>query len=113
MDESARRRLIRESDSGRAFGWSVELNGRRIARLEDPVWDANSQFWHHYRLVVVTEDPAERAALLDPSFWTSHLSELSFRNLGLNEFAADAFPSGKVFDERGRVWMRGLYLTET
>jgi hypothetical protein len=113
MDAATRRRLLRDSDFGREFGWSVELNGRPVARLEDPVWDSQNQFWHHYRLVLITEDPAERAALLDPRFWNAHHTELVFRNLRLGEVAAGAFPAIRVFDDQGRVSMRGLYLSET
>ena len=112
MTRSERRRLLQESDFGRAFGWSVEWKGREVAQLVDPVWDCHGQFWHHYRLIVTTEDPAEGASLRDPEFWDTHLGELAFRNLRLGEVAPYAFPAGRVFDEAGRVWMRGLYLTE-
>jgi hypothetical protein len=112
MDAAARKRLLRESDAGRAFGWAVEFQGRRVALLVDPEWDAHGQFWHHYRLVPVAADPAERRAVATPDFWEAHLAELVYRNLRLGDVAPHAFPRPGVFDEAGRVWMRGLYLTE-
>ncbi|OWK37644.1 hypothetical protein [Fimbriiglobus ruber] len=112
MDAKTRRQLLRESDFGRQFGWAVEWNGRVIARLEDPVWDSDSQFWHSYELVPATDEPAERASLFDPEFWETHLEELTYRNLRLGEVATFAFPGIRIFDKQGRVRMRGLYLTE-
>lgn len=112
MNRTERQRLLRESDFGRLSGRSVEWNGRPIAQLVDPVWDCESQFWHHYRLVVTTADPAEQAALRDPTFWDTNLAALTFRNLRLNEIAPNAFPAIGVFDESGRVRMRGLCLSE-
>jgi hypothetical protein len=109
---AARRRLLRESDWGRRFGWAVEFRGRPVAHLVDPEWDSDRQFWHHYRLVPVAEDPEERRAVTTPEFWEAQLSELVYRNLKLGEVAPNAFPKPGVFDAAGRVWMRGLYLTE-
>jgi hypothetical protein len=112
MDAKTRRRLLRESNFGRDFGWWVEWNGRAVARLDDPVWDSNSQFWFHYRLTLTTTDPAERAALLDKKFWDAHISEITFRSIRLGEVAVGAFTSERVFDENGRVWTRGLHLSD-
>jgi len=112
MDASLRQQLLRESNFGREFGWSVEWNGRAVARLDDPVWDSHAQFWFHYRLTPTTQDPAEHDLLFDPGFWEAHFVELTFRNLRLGEVADGAFPAVPVFDEHGRVRMRGLHLGE-
>jgi hypothetical protein len=112
MTRAERQRLLHASDFGRQFGWAVEWDGRPVAQLVDPVWDCDSQFWHHYRLVVTTADPVEQAALRDPKFWDTHLAALMFRNLRLNEIAPHAFSATGVFDESGRVRMRGLFLSE-
>jgi hypothetical protein len=70
MLEWARRNLdIDRSDFGRAHGWYVEWRGRRIAALTDPAWDANMQFWHDYKVVALTDDPGEAAALRTEEFW--------------------------------------------
>jgi hypothetical protein len=112
VDRATRNRLVRESDAGRQFGWGVDFRGRPVALLLDPVWDADSQFWHHYRLAPAADDPELRQAVFTPEFWEAHLSELAYRNLKLGEVAPNAFPRPGVFDAAGRVWMRGLYLTE-
>jgi hypothetical protein len=66
----AKRNLdIYRSDFGRAYGWYVEWRGRRIAALVEPVWDANLQFWHDYKVVAMTDDPGEAAALRTEEFW--------------------------------------------
>jgi hypothetical protein len=65
---------IYRCDFGREYGWFVEWQGKRVAELIDPAWDWNSQFWHEYVLVPLTDEPAEVAELNSPEFWHRNLT---------------------------------------
>jgi hypothetical protein len=108
------RRLEREhrlqiiaTNYGRDAGWFVEHHGRRVAQLTDPQFA--DMFWYSYQVEPLTEDPAEREALLtSPDRWLA--CEFVFRSRRFGLAAENAFPAGGVFPEPGRVLMRALYL---
>jgi hypothetical protein len=54
----ARRREIEQSDWGRRYGWTIEQDGKTIGELEYVRWDADSQFWHDYRVTWCNPDAA-------------------------------------------------------
>jgi hypothetical protein len=102
-----RRLRIFETDYGRAAGWYVEHQGRRVALLTDPRYE--DMFWESYRIELLTADPGEKSELLtSPDPWLS--GEIVFRSCEFGELARNAFPAGQVFCDDHRVLMRGLYL---
>ena len=107
-----RRLRIIESDYGRNYGWYVERNGRRIAALTDPVWDCESQFWFRYRVVPLSDDPADLAFLRSDACWNAS-GEAIYRNREFGEIACSAFGqigAAEVVCETGEVSMRFLHL---
>jgi hypothetical protein len=60
---------VYRSDFGRNFGWWVELDGKRLTALVDAVWLSDDQFWHLYRIVPLTSDPQDVAAISSEAFW--------------------------------------------
>ncbi len=105
--ERERERQIIASDYGRAGGWYVEHNGRRIALLSDPRYE--DMFWVSYAIEPLTEDEEERRRLLESEeFW---LTKFVYRSRQFDEVAGNAFPALKPFAGPGRVTMRALYLT--
>ena len=104
------RLALLEADYGRAFGWYVERDGRRIAELLEPTWDADSQFWYRYRLVPLSDDPTEQAALRTEAFWADNAGALSYLNRTTGDSAEQAVPGGLEIDGQDRVWIafRGL-----
>ncbi len=106
-----RLRII-EANYGRECGWSVEVDGRAVARLVDPQWE--DMFWYSYRLEPLTEESKERTMLYFAEFW--HSGKPVYRNCEFNEVAPFAFAGGSAVEletrlrETGRLLMRGLYL---
>lgn len=45
------RKLQKESDFGRRFGWEVWFNNTHVADLEYERWLEDGQFWHAYRVI--------------------------------------------------------------
>ena len=84
MDQTGRERRLQvlESNYGRDWGWSVELQGRRIALLIDS--RSEDMFWESYRIEPLTDDA--------------------------RQIAGTALAAGEPFPESGRVLVRGLYL---
>ena len=109
MSSKERLRKI-ESDYGRNFGWFVEVDGRKIARLSDP--QQTEMFWVSYRLEPITDDGHDLSLLYSSEFWNSCRAE--YRNCEFNEIAPYAFAGGihrenRLLEEK-RIEMRGLYL---
>jgi hypothetical protein len=105
-----RRLRILQTDYGRASGWYVERDGRRLAALTDA--REEEMFWDSYRLVPLTDDVGEVAELYSDGFWDDH-KRLTFRSREFGEVPPNAFPGGKAgtaLRATGRVCMRGLYL---
>jgi len=61
------RELLKRTDYGRSEGWDVELDGRAIAYLDQPVWE--DMFWVSYRITPSTDDAALAVRLLTEEFW--------------------------------------------
>lgn len=111
-DEDARRltrRRLRETDHGRSLGWDIELEGRVVARLDEP--RREDMFWVSYRITPVTPDPSLSAKLLQDTFWRGEAwTALTFRSRALGVPAANPFPATRPFTEPGRLKLRGLYV---
>jgi hypothetical protein len=107
IGNSARSRRLRvlESNYGRAFGWYVEMDGRRVAELSDPLFV--DMFLESYRIEALVVEEKERM-LTDIQWWSPE--KLVFRNREFGEVAENAFAGGTLDD--GRITMRGLYLCE-
>jgi hypothetical protein len=45
------KKLARETDFGRRYGWFIERDGERIGELDYIRWDSLAQFWHEYSIV--------------------------------------------------------------
>ena len=61
------KKLARESDFGRRYGWFIEREGERIGELDYIRWDSLAQFWHEYS--VVWHNEAESSFETDPDAW--------------------------------------------
>jgi hypothetical protein len=86
---------INESDR-----WYVQLDGRPVAIIENPM-DAD-MFWFTWDVVQLGETP------IPTDLWDySTDSRRSFRHLETNELDSGAFPGGKGSLESGRVLIRG------
>jgi hypothetical protein len=111
MTMNERLRII-ETGYGRECGWFVEADGRKIARLTDPMYE--DMFWITYRLEPLTVDAEDRALLHSAEFW--HSEKPVYGNCEFGEVAPNALAGGspaeltKRLMETGRISMRGLYL---
>ena len=104
-----RRRRLLETNYGRKCGWWIEVEGRRIARLEDPRFE--DMFWDSYRLLPLTDHPEDRRLLHCKDFWDA--CKAVYRNCEFDEVVPGAFASGSAeirLRETGRLAVRGLYL---
>lgn len=79
------KKLARESDFGRRFGWFVEKDGERIGQLDYLRWDSNAQFWHEYRLTWRRLEDA----VFGPDAWIA--AKLVLRNRRYTDIAIDSF----------------------
>lgn len=103
------REQLKRSDYGRSEGWDLELEGRVVARLDEP--RRQDMFWVSYRLTPITEDELLAAALLTRAFWSgSGWERLIFRSRALGVIASQALPALEPFVEPRRLNMRGLYI---
>jgi hypothetical protein len=88
------KKLARESDFGRRFGWFIEKAGKQIGELDYLRWDSDAQLWHEYRLSWRrTED-----AVVDPDAWIA--AKLVLRNRRYTDVVIDTFLTSP---ERDRV----------
>lgn len=101
---------IYRSDFGREYGWFVEWQGKRVAELIDPVWDWQSQFWHDYVLVPLTDEPAELAELYSPEFWHRGSLIYEHRKYGNRVTLVLANLWSNRSDGKKTVSIRSLYL---
>jgi hypothetical protein len=103
MTREQRLRIF-EADYGRSLGWFVEHNGRQLATLTDPRFE--DMFWYSYKVTPLTEDDS----IFTKEFWAQN--ELTFRNMAVNEIAANAFPAmnASPTKESPRLRMRALHL---
>lgn len=99
------RLLAWESEFGRTAGWDVELDGRKIVFLDDPIWE--DMFWFSYRATAV--DPVAVGRIRESVFWYEGDSErFVYRSRATGTVAALAYPG--PIDALGRVSMRALYV---
>jgi len=61
------KKLARETDFGRRYGWFIERQGERVGELDYVRWDSLAQFWHEYSVTWHSE--AERGIEPDPDAW--------------------------------------------
>ena len=97
-----------ESDYGRSEGWDLELDGRVVARMDEPRFE--DMFWMSYRVTPVTDDPALAERVLTEAFWKGGepLDLVYRRATGL--VAEHPVPSTRPLVGPSRVNMRGLYV---
>jgi hypothetical protein len=80
--------------------WYVQLDGRPVAIIENPI-DAD-MFWFTWDVLQLGEAP------IPTDLWDySTDSRRSFRHLETDELDPGAFPGGKGMLESGRVLIRG------
>jgi hypothetical protein len=60
---------VDDPDSAVGGGWFIEVNGKRVAELTEPMYVMGSQFWHSYVIVPLTDNPLEREDLFTKTFW--------------------------------------------
>ena len=61
------KKLARETDFGRRYGWFIERQGERVGELAYIRWDSLAQFWHEYS--VVWHNEPEGSIEADPEAW--------------------------------------------
>lgn len=102
-------RPINDPDSAIGAGWFIEIDGRRVAELTEPMYVSESQFWYSYVIVPATDDPQEKERLFSLDFWTS--GKIAFRSRKFGAIAPHAFSSMTPPDpETRRIIVRGLHL---
>ena|ERR1700677_3624174 len=100
---------VTDPDSAIGAGWFIEVDGRRVAELTEPMYESGSQFWFSYVIVPITDDPQEKAQLLSGEFWTS--GKAIFRSRTFGVVAPDALPSmTPPSPDTHRISVRGLQL---
>ena len=82
---------IVDLDSAVGAGWFIEVDGRRVAELTEPMYESGSQFWFSYVVAPTTDDPHEKAQLFSREFWTSGKAVFRSRKFGV--VAPNALPS--------------------
>lgn len=103
-------RRLRETADGRSEGWDLELEGRVVARLDEPCRE--DMFWVSYRITPETDDPALAAELLSEAFWRGEgWSRVTYRSRALGVAATYVFPATRPFVAPARLNLRGLYRT--
>lgn len=109
MDPELREKRLRayESNYGRDYGWYVEWDGKRLAKLVDPKWDDHGQFWHSYCLESLTEDEEEIKRLWSDDFWGQCPT---IRSCEFDEVAVDAIAACNPVMRDGRIMLRGDYI---
>ena len=101
-----RARDLLVSNYGRADGWHVELDDRRVAELTGVNFE--DVFWDSYEVSANTYDDASQ--IRDDRLWAA--SRFVFRSRRTGELVATAFCGGTPpFIRNGRVRIRGLYLS--
>jgi hypothetical protein len=100
---------IDDPDSAIGAGWFVEVGGRRVAELVEPMYESGSQFWYSYVIKPLVDGSDERAQLLTKEFWDAGTAVFRSRKFGVvapNAFTAECGPS----PDTHRISVRGLYL---
>ncbi|RBP35708.1 glycosyl transferase family 2 [Roseimicrobium gellanilyticum] len=89
--------------------WLVELNGRPVALLSEPLWE--DMFWESYKFTTLVEDADILAKLQDTEFWKVCESQgIRFRHKASSKLSEYAFPALTPFPVPGRLMMRGMHL---
>jgi hypothetical protein len=105
MRSLGRARDLLVSNYGRADGWFVELDDKRVAELTGV--RSEDMFWDSYEVASNSHDDGSQ--IRDDALW--HACRFSFRNRRTGELVATAFCGGTApFVRDGRVRIRGLYL---
>ena len=100
---------VEDSESAIAAGWLIEVDGRQVAELTEPMYVSGSQFWFSYVIVPVTTNPPEQAQLLTAEFWSSGKAVFRSRKFGI--VAPNALPSiTPPCPDTHRLSVRGLHL---
>ena len=100
---------VTDKDSAVGAGWFIELDGRRLAELDEPMYESGSQFWCSYVIRPLIDDAAERALLLSKEFWDGGKAVFRNRKFGViapNAFTANCAPN----PDTHRILVRGLQL---
>lgn len=100
---------IDDPDSVIAAGWYVEVDGRRMAELTEPMYVTGSQFWFSYVMVPVSADPEDQERLFTAEFWSNGKAVFRSRKLGV--VAVNALPSMTPPSKKTRrLLVRGLHV---
>jgi hypothetical protein len=86
-----------ESDYGRRYGWTVEVDEIPIGQLSYVRWDDNAQFWHEYRLELDGNNYHELRT--DANLWCKSniaLRNNRFRDIVIKEFLATPKPDKTI-----------------
>ena len=74
------RRIMRLYSSGlEEYGWYVELDGMKAAKLT-ACYDGHGDFCYRYLLRPMTADPEVARDILDGGFWDDNTSRITFRS---------------------------------
>jgi hypothetical protein len=98
---------IADPDSAIGAGWFIEVDGRRVAELSEPMYVSGSRFWYSYVIVPITADLKEKERLFSGEFWTSGKAVFRSRKFGV--VAPHALPSmTPPNQDTYRISVRGL-----
>ena len=108
-EDESRLDFIKRTNCGRASGWILEIQGKRIATLCDVRQE--DQFWDSYIFNFVSLDHSLKERVYSEGFWyDTTTSKVEWRNLGNDEIVKDVIVSGAPDKSDNRIWVRGLYL---
>lgn len=91
---------IRASDFERRFGWFIERRGECIGELEYARWDANSQFWHEYR-VSWRRPEGDAARIIDWAESGIELRNRKFSDVVVRKFFSASSSTEEIVSIRG------------
>lgn len=86
-----------ESDYGRRYGWTIEVNDSPIGLLTCIRWDAAGQFWHQYQLEL--DGDKYDGLRSDADLWRKlkiKLRNIRFRDIEIKEFLVVPNPDNSV-----------------
>ena len=100
---------VTDKDSAVGAGWFIELDGKRLAELDEPMYESGSQFWCSYVIRPLVDDIAERALLFSKEFWDDGRAVFRSRKFGV--IAPNALTAARTPDpDTHRISVRGLQL---
>jgi hypothetical protein len=100
---------VDDPDSAIGAGWFIEVDGRCVAELAEPMYVSGSQFWYSYVIVPLTTNSQEKDLLFSQDFWVSGKAVFRSRKFGVvapNALPASAPPSLDTH----RIMVRGLHI---